>query len=138
MFLLLVMILACGHVQKMGGKKSIQSFCFSLYLVALGGAGSVGAICQPAVQESEMRAIGAKEKEKVHVNGQVQKTGAIELTKGMTLKKAIEKAGGFSVLANRRKVRITRKGKTTTHNLQLGDGPVLQADDIITVPERIF
>lgn len=116
----------------------IRGFSCLLFLAGFVRAEPISGIGEQAVRGREFRAIDEKDKKKVRVTGQVQKAGKIELTRGMTLKKAIEKAGGFSPLANRKKVKITRKGKTMTHNLQSGDGPVLQAGDSIYVPERLF
>lgn len=56
---------------------------------------------------------------------------------------AIAMAGGLTDLANPRKISINRKGKISTVDYkeisQRGDTPLLlQPDDIITVPERLF
>jgi polysaccharide export outer membrane protein len=84
---------------------------------------------------------------RVVVLGQVQKPGSFPLTPGFTLIQAISQAGGFSSIANRDRISLTRKtaGQTRTIVLSvdaitegtLPDIP-LQAGDTIYVIERIF
>jgi polysaccharide export outer membrane protein len=84
---------------------------------------------------------------RVVVLGQVQKPGSFPLTPGFTLIQAISQAGGFSSIANRDRVNLTRKtaGQTRTIVLSVDaitDGSLpdipLQAGDTIFVGERIF
>ena len=85
---------------------------------------------------------------RVVVLGQVQKPGSFPLTPGFTLIQAISQAGGFSAIANRDRVNLTRKttaGQTRTIVLSVDaitDGSLpdipLQAGDTIFVGERIF
>jgi len=81
----------------------------------------------------------------VTVLGQVQKPGPVPFPlKGkFDLINAISLAGGTTNLANPRKVSINRKGTVKIVDFrdlsQRGDQPyLLQPDDIVTVPERIF
>jgi len=84
---------------------------------------------------------------RVVVLGQVQKPGSFPLTPGFTLIQAISQAGGFSAIANRDRINLTRKtaGQTRTIVLSVDaitDGTLpdipLQAGDTIFVGERIF
>ncbi len=87
----------------------------------------------------------------VNVLGSVGKPGEVEFPReeGLTLLDAISRAGGFDRLADRRKVRLTRKQEdgsvvnhviNTDHIIQ-GESTelwVLQTDDLIFVPERLL
>jgi polysaccharide export outer membrane protein len=81
---------------------------------------------------------------RVEVLGEVQKPGSIPYQQGMTLLRAIALSGGFTALANKRRVTIRRKTRTGTvadtiavddivGNL-IGDVP-LQASDSINVAQ---
>jgi polysaccharide export outer membrane protein len=94
-------------------------------------------------------AIDVKEynSKRVVVLGQVQKPGSFPLTPGFTLIQAISQAGGFSSIANRDRVNLTRRtaGQSRTIVLSVDaitDGSLpdipLQAGDTIYVVERIF
>ncbi len=87
----------------------------------------------------------------VNVLGSVTDPGEIEFPReeGLTLLDAISRAGGFTRLADRRKVRLTRKLEDgTTENFvinadQLIEGESdtiwrLETDDLIFVPERLL
>lgn len=87
----------------------------------------------------------------VNVLGQVNSPGEIEFPReqGLTLMDAVSRAGGFTRLAERRKVRLTRKlesGEVQTFNInadEVIDGNSnerwpLQTDDLIFVPERFL
>jgi polysaccharide export outer membrane protein len=79
------------------------------------------------------------------VVGQVGRPGPVvfPVDGRLDLVLAIAQAGGFSQVANQKKVSINRKGKLTTVDVKemtdRGDKPYyLQPDDIVTVPERFF
>lgn len=79
------------------------------------------------------------------VVGQVGKPGPVmfPVDGRLDLVLAIAQAGGFTAVANQKKVSINRKGKLTTVDVKemtdRGDKPYyLQPDDIVTVPERFF
>lgn len=86
----------------------------------------------------------------VNVLGSVNTPGIVVFPQeqGMTLLDAISRVGGFSRLADRRKVKLTRTvdGKTSTYVINADDvieGSsksvwVLIQDDVIFVPERIL
>jgi protein involved in polysaccharide export with SLBB domain len=84
---------------------------------------------------------------RVVVFGQVQKPGSFPLTPGFTLIQAISQAGGFSSIANRDRVNLTRKTGSQSRTIILSvdaitDGSLpdipLQSGDTIFVTERIF
>ncbi|MDF3057519.1 MAG: polysaccharide export protein [Rariglobus sp.] len=90
-------------------------------------------------------------KRTVNVIGQVNQPGAVLFPQeqGLTLLDAIARAGGFSRLANRSQVRLTRTnadGKSDTYIINADDliksqssnSWQLLANDIIFVPERIL
>ena len=79
--------------------------------------------------------------------GQVARVGSYPFTPGLTLMRAITMAGGFSAIAKRDHVNLTRKTKTGTRTVVLnvdaimdGHSPdvPLQAGDRIYIHERIF
>jgi polysaccharide export outer membrane protein len=87
----------------------------------------------------------------VNVLGAVNKAGAVDFPpeQSMTLLDAIAKAGGFSRLADRSKVKLTRAlpdGRAEMHIIDADeiiqgrakDTLFLQKDDVIYVPERLF
>jgi len=80
--------------------------------------------------------------------GEVQKPGSFPLSPGLTLIQAVSQAGGFTSIANKQQVHLTRaakNGSTNTVVLDIGaitegnapDIP-LQPGDRIYVKERIF
>ncbi len=90
-------------------------------------------------------------KRDVKVLGQVTKAGAVDIPTDRPLKllDAIALAGGFTRLADRKKVTLTRidaDGKTTTTEINVdniiqsrdADQWVLQQGDVINVPERLL
>lgn len=87
----------------------------------------------------------------VNVLGSVSQPGEIEFPReeGLTLLDAISRAGGFTRLADRRKIKLTRKSEDgqiqnfTIDADQMIKGEsseawVLQTDDLIFVPERLL
>lgn len=84
---------------------------------------------------------------RVTVLGQVQKPGSFPLTPGLTLVQAVSLAGGLNSIANRDKVKLTRKTPEGTKTVVLsfqaitdGRSPdiPLQAGDSVYVHERVF
>lgn len=85
--------------------------------------------------------------QKVHVLGEVQKSGSFSYTSGMSIIEAITTAGGFTKLAATNRVKVTRSQGTQekTFEVQAGDigsgnAPnfMLEPGDIVYVPEAIF
>ena len=82
---------------------------------------------------------------KCAVFGQVLKSGSIKFTPGMTVTEAIAQSGGFTPLARKNMVRVTRvvDGKKQTYKLpveMMGEGkrpnfPMMPGDEVF-VPER--
>lgn len=82
---------------------------------------------------------------KVSVFGHVAKSGSFRFTPGMTITEAIAQAGGFSPLARKNMVKVTRifDGKKETYKLpveRIAEGarpnfPMLPGDEVF-VPER--
>lgn len=79
--------------------------------------------------------------------GQVARVGSYPFTPGQTLVRAISMAGGFSAIAKKDHVRLTRKLKSGTRTVivnldSIMEGKssdiLLQAGDQIYVEERIF
>ncbi len=89
-----------------------------------------------------------KEFSNVFVYGQVKKPGPVPFNGGMTVVQAITTAGGFSDIANKRKVRIIRSGddekkkmiKVNISSITKGNGEdkLLQPGDTVVVPESFF
>ncbi len=74
-----------------------------------------------------------------YVSGEVQKPDSYKYEPDLTVIKAITKAGGFSKIAAKNKVRIIRTvngEKRIFENVNM-DQPIL-ADDVIVVPESFF
>lgn len=82
---------------------------------------------------------------KLMVLGQVQKTGMIKFTPGMTITEAIAQSGGFSPMARKNMVKVTRmvSGKKAIYKIpveMIAEGsrpnfPMLPGDEVF-VPER--
>ena len=84
---------------------------------------------------------------KVSVFGQVQKAGTIHFEVGMSIVDAIAQSGGFTAMAKKNEVQVTRieKGRKVTYAVPVqaigeGDRPnfLLNAGDVIFVPERWY
>lgn len=83
----------------------------------------------------------------VSVFGQVQKPGRLPYSHSMTIVEAISQAGGFSAMAKKNAVTVTRlegdtKRKYTVPVEAIGDGKapnfLLRPGDVVWVPERLF
>jgi protein involved in polysaccharide export with SLBB domain len=84
---------------------------------------------------------------RVSVFGQVQKAGTIPFIEGMTIVDAIAQSGGFTGMAKKNAVQVTRilDGKKVSFTLPvelIGEGKrpnfEVLAGDVIFVPERLF
>lgn len=84
---------------------------------------------------------------RVSVIGQVQRAGTIKFVPGMTIVDAIAQSGGFTAMARKNMVQVTRmeKGKKVSYTIPVesigeGDRPnfPMAAGDVVFVPERIF
>jgi len=84
---------------------------------------------------------------KCSVMGQVARSGSIKFTPGMTITEAIAQSGGFSPLARKNMVKVTRQteGKKATYMIpveMIADGhrpnfPMMPGDEVF-VPERTW
>jgi len=83
----------------------------------------------------------------VYLQGEVKTPGGMRLTKNLTIAKAIVQAGGFTPLAAPKRVRLVRGSAekkqaidVNVADIMAGDGKdiLLEPDDIITVPQRLF
>jgi polysaccharide biosynthesis/export protein len=85
----------------------------------------------------------------VYLMGQVAVPGPYRLTHGNTLMEMVSKAGGFTPIAKRKKVKVIRAagGKSEvfyvdatriTDQGKLEEDPVLMPGDMVVVPERFF
>ena len=75
----------------------------------------------------------------VSVLGEVNTRRGVSYTPGLTLLEAIAQCGGFSDFANPKKVKLSRKGKATIHDLSRTTSKAnikLEPNDIINVPSR--
>jgi len=102
-----------------------------------------GYIVDPIVSVSLTEANSTK----VSVFGQVQKAGTIRFQGGMTIVDAIAQSGGFTPMAKKNGVQVTRieNGKKVTYTVPVeavgqGDRPnfPIHAGDVIFVPERWY
>ena len=84
---------------------------------------------------------------KLSVLGQVARSGTIKFTPGMTIVEAIAQSGGFSPMARKNMVKVTRfiDGRKETYKIpveMIGEGkrpnfPVMPGDEVF-VPERAW
>jgi polysaccharide export outer membrane protein len=86
---------------------------------------------------------------KVSIIGQVRQPGTFSYGDNMSIVEAVTKAGGFTALAKKNSVRVTRKGEGTSstativvavEDISRGKAPnfLLKPGDVIFVPERVF
>lgn len=85
---------------------------------------------------------------KIDVFGQVRRPGSMPFRDGMTITEAVSSAGGFTGMAKRNSVRVTRRGEDDredkfvlpVENIGKGSAPnfYLRPGDVIYVPERLF
>lgn len=72
------------------------------------------------------------------VNGEVQRPGAIAYQPGVTLRKAIAMAGGFTERANRKSADVIRGGERTGQASAIDMDDQVHPGDIITVKQSFF
>ena len=84
---------------------------------------------------------------KLSIFGQVRKPGTLGYTEGMTIIEAISQAGGFTGMARKNAVTVTREvaGKASKYTVpvdKIGRGSAenfyLRPGDVVFVPERLF
>lgn len=74
----------------------------------------------------------------VYVNGEVKNPGAFKITKGLTVLRSITLAGGFTQKASKKGTEIVRKNGKSEKTIAVKMDDLVQADDIIVVPESLF
>ena len=75
----------------------------------------------------------------ISVLGELNAQRPVVYTPGLTMLAAVSQCGGFSDFANPKKVKLTRGGKISYHDLSKTsskDNVILQPDDIVSVPAR--
>lgn len=73
----------------------------------------------------------------IYVNGEVKRPGGYSYRNGLTVRKAITLAGGFTERASPRKITLIREDQQgSPHNVDLNDR--LHPGDIITIGESFF
>lgn len=90
---------------------------------------------QPTIQVSaDAQTTGASRF--LSIMGEVKAPTRLIFTSGMTIFDAIAQCGGFTDFADKKKIKLTRGGKVTYHDLRRGDPKEnikIQANDLITV-----
>lgn len=72
------------------------------------------------------------------VNGEVRQPGGFPFLPGMTIRKAISLAGGFTARAAQNKIYIISDGDTTRTPKRVSLNSSVQPGDVITVRQRFF
>ncbi|MEW6079754.1 MAG: polysaccharide biosynthesis/export family protein [Thermodesulfobacteriota bacterium] len=77
--------------------------------------------------------------EKIYVTGQVKSAGSYSYEEGLTVIKAVTKAGGFTDLASTSGIKIVRKGNGEEQILsKVKMDDLVEPEDVIVVPESFF
>jgi polysaccharide export outer membrane protein len=80
--------------------------------------------------------VAVKRYRPVYLNGQVKNSGSFDFEPGLTIRKAVSKAGGFTERANKKKIFVISEGRTKAKRVTLDS--LLRPGDIITVEESFF
>ena len=72
------------------------------------------------------------------VNGEVKKPGGLDFQPGLTLRKAISLAGGFTGRANKKEILVIADGDLNLKESKVGLDYRVQPGDIITVQDTFF
>ena len=72
------------------------------------------------------------------VNGEVKRPGGVDFQPGLTLRKAISLAGGFTERANRKQALVISDGDPERKEQKVGLDYRVQPGDIITVQDTFF
>jgi len=91
----------------------------------------------------QINVIVVAEDEMYFVQGQVAKQGKFPLSGPVTLLQAIREAGGYSPVANRKKIKVIRGSQVLFYNgKEIADGkepdPPIRSDDIIEVLQKVI
>jgi protein involved in polysaccharide export with SLBB domain len=76
----------------------------------------------------------------VHVGGQVQRPGPLQLQTKLTLYQAIQAAGGATPFGSLKRVKLYRAGACTTFDLTTANGMSVAAlpNDTLEVPQKMI
>jgi polysaccharide export outer membrane protein len=74
----------------------------------------------------------------VYVTGEVKSPGAFKITKSLTVLRSITLAGGFTQKARKKGTEVVRKNGGSEKSIPVSMDDLVQADDIIVVPESFF
>jgi len=72
------------------------------------------------------------------VNGEVKKPGGVDFQPGLTLRKAVSLAGGFTERANKKLVLVIPDNDSTRQELKVGLDYQVHPGDIFTVEDTFF
>ncbi|MEH6587327.1 MAG: polysaccharide biosynthesis/export family protein [Halioglobus sp.] len=72
------------------------------------------------------------------VNGEVKRPGGVDFQPGLTLRKAISLAGGFTERANKKQVLVISDGDPNRKEQEVGLDYKVQPGDIFTVEDTFF
>ena len=89
----------------------------------------------PLVLNGDKIFVPSADSEVFYISGQVNAPGTYPLTEGLTIRKALAKAGGVTSSGNENKVKVTRDGKPIK-GVKLDD--LVKIDDQISIGERLF
>nr|CRH06728.1 putative Polysaccharide export protein [Candidatus Magnetococcus massalia] len=74
----------------------------------------------------------------LYVNGEVNAAGGYPYRPGLTVRKVVSLAGGFTDRADRRRVTVIRGGDASHTEQPIGLDDPIYPDDIVTVPEGFW
>jgi protein involved in polysaccharide export with SLBB domain len=72
------------------------------------------------------------------VNGEVKRPGGVDFQPGLTLRKAISLAGGFSERANKKQALVISDNDPAREEQEVGLDYKVKPGDIITVQDTFF
>jgi polysaccharide export outer membrane protein len=72
------------------------------------------------------------------VNGEVRNPGGVDFQPGLTLRKAVALAGGFTERANKKEALVIRDNDPQRREQKVGPDYRVQPGDIITIPDTFF
>ncbi len=82
--------------------------------------------------------VSVAEYRRFYVNGEVRDLGGFAFLPGMTIRKAISLAGGFTVRAAQNKIYIISDGDTSRTAKRVQMNTAVKPGDVITVEKRFF
>ena len=99
-------------------------------------------LTEPGLRASRVAATGSHSQTArarlFYINGEVVRQGSYEFSERMTLRDAIEKAGGLNPRAAENRVTVLRAIDGKTRRLVVKMDDLVRPDDIISVPNKMF